>query len=61
MLHFDGHTQSIKKVVFPMKSGEYFEKGNIYGGNFDSGICISIQYIYVKECTTPQPSFILQN
>ena len=44
-----------------MKSGEYFEKGNIYGGNFDSGICISIQYIYVKECTTPQPSFILQN
>ena len=40
MLHFDGRTQSIKKEMFPMKSNEYFEKGNIYGVNFDSGICI---------------------
>ena len=61
MLHFEGHTQSIKKVVFPMKRGENFEKDNIYGVNFDSGICISIQQVYVKECTTPQASFILQN
>ena len=47
MLHFDGHTLSIKKVMFAMKSGEYFEKDNIYGVNFDSGICISIEYINV--------------
>ena len=60
MLHFEGHALSIKKVIFPMKSGKYFEKNNIYGVNFDSGICISMQYIYLKECTTPQPSFILQ-
>ena len=53
MLHFEGHILPIKKVMFPMKSGKYFEKDNIYGVNFDSGICISIQYIYVKECTTP--------
>ena len=44
-----------------MKSGKYFEKKkNIYGVNFDSGICISMKYIYLKECVTPQPSFILQ-
>ena len=36
-----------------MKRAEYFEKDNIYGVNFDSGIWISMQYIYVKECTTP--------
>ena len=36
-----------------MKSSKYFEKYNIYEVNFDSGICISMQYIYVKECTTP--------
>ena len=46
--------------MFPMKSGKYFEKDNIYRVNFDSGICISMQYIYLKECTTPQPSFILK-
>ena len=28
--------------------------------NFDSGICISMEKIHVKECMTPQPSFILQ-
>ena len=60
MLHFDGHILSIKKVVFSMKSGEYFEKDNIYGVNFYSGICISMEYINVKEYMTPQPSFILQ-
>ena len=43
-----------------MKSGEYFERENIYAVNFDSGICISMQYFYVTECTTPQPNFILQ-
>ena len=43
-----------------MKSGEYFEKDDIYGVNYDSGICISMQYIYVKECLTSQPCFILQ-
>ena len=53
MLHFDGHTLSIKKVTFAMKSGEYFEKDNIYGVNFDSGICISMEYIHVKEYMTP--------
>ena len=36
-----------------MKSGEYFENDNIYGVNFDSGICISMEYIHVKECMTP--------
>ena len=51
MLHFEGHTLSIKKVMFTMKNGKYFEKDNIYGINFDSRICISMQYIYVKECT----------
>ena len=44
-----------------MKRDEYFEKDNIYGVNFVSGICISMQYIYVKECMTPPPSFILQS
>ena len=48
MLHFDG-LLSIKKVTFAMKSGEYFEKDNIYGVNFDSRICISMEYIHVKE------------
>ena len=42
-----------------MKSGEYFEKADIYGVNFDSGLCISMEYIHVKECI-PQPSFIPQ-
>ena len=42
-----------------MKSGEYFEKANICGVNFDPGICISTEYIHVKEYMT-QPSFILQ-
>ena len=60
MLHFDGHTLSIKKVMFTMKSGEYFEKDHIYGVNFDSGICISMEYIPVKEYIIPQPNFILQ-
>ena len=45
MLRFDGHTLSIKKVTFTMKSSEYFEKENIYGVSFDSGICISMEYI----------------
>ena len=36
-----------------MKSGKYFEKDNIYGVNFDSGICISMQFTYLKEYTTP--------
>ena len=36
-----------------MKSGEYFEKANICDVNFDSGICISMQYIHVKEYMTP--------
>ena len=43
-----------------MQSSKYFEKHNIYGVNFDSEICILMQYIYAKECTTQQPSFILQ-
>ena len=60
MLHFDGHTLSIKKVIFAMKSGEYFENDNVYGANFDAGICISMEYISVKEYITLQPSFILQ-
>ena len=60
MLHFDGHTLSIKRVTFAMKSGEYFENDKIYGVNFDSGICISMEYIHVKEYMTPQPYFILQ-
>ena len=38
MLHFEGPTLSIKKAMFPMKSGKYFEKDNIYGVDFDSGI-----------------------
>ena len=59
MLHFDGHTLSIKKVTFSMKSGEYLEKGNIYGVNFDSGICISMEYIHVKEYIIPNQVFIL--
>ena len=42
-----------------MKSGEYFEKDNIYGVNFDSGIFISMEYIHAIEYD-PQPSFILQ-
>ena len=53
MLHFESHTLSIKKVLFPMKSDKYFKKDNIYGVNFDSGSCISMQYIYLKEYTTP--------
>ena len=36
-----------------MKSGEYFEKANIYEVNFDIGICISMEYIHVKEYMTP--------
>ena len=32
----------------------------VNGVNFDSEICISMEYIHVKECMTPQPSFILQ-
>ena len=60
MLHFDGHTLSVKKVTFAMKSGQYFEKDNIHGVNFDSGISISMEYIHVKEYMTPKPSFILQ-
>ena len=30
-----------------------FFKDNIYGVNFDSGICISMEYIPVKEHMTP--------
>ena len=60
MLHFDGHTLSIKKVTFTLKSGEHFEKDNICGVNFDFGIYISMGYIHVKEFMTPQASFILQ-
>ena len=64
MLHFDGHSLSIKKVTFAMKNGEYFEKKitfmSFYGVNFDSGIRISMEYIHVKEYIIPQPSFILQ-
>ena len=44
-----------------MKSSKYFEKCNIYGVNFDSGIFISMQYIYVKECTTPPTKFYTSN
>ena len=44
MLHFEGHTLSIKKVTFAVKSGEYFEKHNIYGVNFDPGTCISMEW-----------------
>ena len=46
MLHFDVHTLS-------MKGGEYFENDNIYVVNFDSGICIFMEYIHVKEWMTP--------
>ena len=46
MLHFDGHTPSIKKVTFALKNGEYFEKDNMYGVNFDSGIYISMEYVH---------------
>ena len=53
MLHFEDHTLSIKKVMFPMKSSKKFFKYNIYGVNFDSEICISMHYVYVKECKTP--------
>ena len=60
MLHFDGHSLSIKKVTFAMKSGEYFDKDSIYGVNFDPGVFISMEYIHVKEYYEPQPSFILQ-
>ena len=61
MLHFDGHTLSIKKVTFAMKNGEYFEKDNIYEVNFDSGICIFMEYIHVKEYDPPPTSsFILK-
>ena len=56
MLHFDGHTLSIKNVTFAMKSGEYFEKDNNYGVNFDSGICHGIYPC--KEYMTSQPSCI---
>ena len=52
MLHFDSYTLSIKKVMFAVKNGEYFEKGNIYGVNFDTGICISMEYIHVREYMT---------
>ena len=45
--------------MFAMKNGEYFENDNIYGVNFDTGICISTEYIHVKEWLL-QPSFILQ-
>ena len=61
MLHFEGHTLSIKKDMFPMKSSKYFEKYNIYGVNFDSGIGIFMQYIYVKECMTPPTKFYTSN
>ena len=47
--------------MFPMKSGKYFEKDNIYGVNFDSGICISMQYIYLKECMIPPTKFYTSN
>ena len=36
-----------------MKSGEYFETANIYGVNFDTGICISMEYVHVEEYMTP--------
>ena len=42
-----------------MQSGNFLKKIKFYGVNFDSGICISMQYIYVKECMNSQPSFIL--
>ena len=44
-----------------MKSGKYFEKDNISEVNFDSGICISMQYIYSKECTTPKQVLYLKS
>ena len=44
-----------------MKSGEYFENDNIYGVNFDSGICISMENIHVKECMTPPTNFYTSN
>ena len=52
MLHFDGHTLSIKKVTFAMKSGEYFENANIFGVNLDSVSNISMKHIHVKEYMT---------
>ena len=58
MLHFDGHTQSIKKVMFQMKSGEYFEKDNIYKFWLWN---LYFHVIYLcKRMYNPQPSFILQ-
>ena len=49
--------------MFIMKSGEYLEKANIYGANFDSGICISMEYIHVKVYMTPilQISILCKN
>ena len=44
-----------------MKSRKYFEKYNIFGANFDSGICISMRCIYVKECTTPSQVLYLKS
>ena len=44
-----------------MKKGKYFEKDNINGVNFDSGICISMLYIYVEEFMTPQPSLYFKS
>ena len=48
MLHFDDHTLSIKNKTFALKSGEYFEKDNIYVLNFNYVIYISMEYIHVK-------------
>ena len=49
-----------KKEKLALENGEYFEKDNIYGVNFDSGICVSMEYIHVKEYMMLQPRFILQ-
>ena len=46
MLHFEGHTLSIKKVMFPLKKGKYLEKDNIYGVNFVFPCSISWIKIY---------------
>ena len=54
---------SKKKVTLytEMKSGEYFEKDNIYEVNFESGIYIPIHGIYilpsnVSQCTSTSDS-----
>ena len=53
MFHFEGHTLFIKKVMFPMKSGNFFKKITFMEVNFDSGICISMQYLCQRMYDLP--------